>query len=353
MEGVIVFQEALAFDDVLLVPQYSTVESRRNISLKTQIASVGLEIPILSANMTTVTGAEMAAVMSVKGGLGVVHRMQPIQEQANMITDVRFGLLEERTDCQIGFAFGLDDWQERVHSCMNAGANIAFLDVAHADQFRVVEFIIAWYHNPNRWATPLIVGNIATKHAAEYLVNFVPKEARKYFGLKIGIGGGSMCTTRIQTGAGMPTFQSVYEIAQAGVDVTLIADGGIKNSGDIVKALAAGADAVMCGALFAGTAETPGSVIKDNRGQKYKIYRGSASYADKFNRGDPNFIEGEESLVPYKGSVVYVLDQLIDGVRSGFSYVGADTLEKLHARAQFVKITPSGLRESRPHGLTT
>jgi IMP dehydrogenase len=346
------FREVLAFDDVLLVPKRSNIASRNDVDISTELfPGIKLEFPVLSANMATVTGENMAYTMANAEGLGVIHRMQSIENEAQMITNVRRTL--EATSLEdefIGFSFGVqDDWEERVSACVVAGGDIAVLDVAHANHTHVTDIVRSFLEI---WNVPLIVGNIADIDAA-HAVLVAAYFDYKRIALKVGIGGGSMCTTRIVTGCGIPTFQSVYDIHRELPDAKLIADGGIKNSGDIVKALAAGASAVMVGSMLAATSDTPGAVINHADGTSYKLYRGSASYGDKEARGEEiRNIEGVETLVPYKGSTWDVIKRARENIRSGFSYVGARNLAELQARAEFVKITSNGLRESQPHGKT-
>jgi IMP dehydrogenase len=200
---------------------------------------------------------------------------------------------------------------------------------------------------------PLIVGNLATYQAAEYFLKHVASDR---LSLKVGVGGGSVCTTRVRTGCGMPTFQSVLDVVAATretkYNVAVIADGGIRTSGDVVKCLAAGADAVMLGSILAGTDEAPGSVVRTKEGL-FKQYYGSASHrAKKEFFGSSEYVEGAERLVPYKGSVAKVLSHLLDGVRSGFTYCGASSLSELRSTASFVRVSGSGYLEGLPHGLT-
>ena len=341
---------ALSFDDVLLVPQYSHIHSRDDVDLSTNIAGLPLNIPILSANMATVTEADMASALASAGGLGPIHRMCRIDEQAQMVRRARVGGLST------AFSFGIDShWRHRVRACINAGASAAFLDVAHAAQSDVWKVISQYYAED--YSLPLVVGNVATPNEVGLLLYAVPFHKHESIAFKVGVGGGSNCSTRIMTGCGIPTFQSVLDIHKQFPTVSLIADGGIKSSGDIVKALAAGASAVMVGALLAGTEETPGQVIRGNDGELYKIYRGSASYGDKAARGSATeYIEGVERLVKYQGSVDDVLERLLEGVRSGFSYLGASSISKLREsvdgeRVEFVRVTSAGYTESFPHGL--
>ena len=192
----------------------------------------------------------------------------------------------------------------------------------------------------------VIAGNIATRDAAQHIVDVCNKDERSRLVLKVGVGGGSVCTTRIQTGCGIPTFQSVIDTAHFG---TIVADGGLKTSGDIVKALAAGSSAVMLGSLLSGTEETPGEP-RLGPGGLVKPYRGSASSAaKKAFYGKAEYIEGEETTVPYKGDTSVVINSVLEGIRSGLTYCGSRTIEELWENAEFVKITAAGFAESKPH----
>lgn len=343
---------ALSFDDVLLVPQKTDIESRRDVDISTEIAGVKLQIPIISANMSTVTERQTAFEMARLGGLGIIHRMCEIEEQVFMVLETQ-RMIEEVNSrpCgafitgPVGAAIGIgDDWLERATSLIGAGADIICIDVAHAHQTKVKKVVDSFRDKFGSF--PLIVGNVATREAALDLV----AGCQNNIAVKVGIGGGSMCSTRVQTGHGLPTLFSVVDVASAFSSSRIIADGGIKSSGDIVKSLAAGAGAVMIGSLIAGCEETPGRIIK-NKDKKYKVYRGEASFGAKMDYlGHSDFIEGEETLVPYKGKLENVIKNLCDGIKSGFSYSGARNIRELKEKAQFVQITQSGYRESIPHG---
>lgn len=342
---------ALSFDDVLLVPKHNTIRSRSEVDTSVVLLGTKFHIPIIAANMPSICGAEMASAMAGPGGLGIVHRMCSIEEQAQMIRDS--GVLPEGIGAAIGIG---NDWKDRAKACIESGAGIICLDVAHGDQERVIEVAREFL---STFSTPgLIIGNIATAEAAGRFVRGIRPEDHKRVSLKVGVGGGSACTTRVRTGFGIPTLQSVLDVS-AYLDgyssqMQIIADGGIKNSGDINKCFAAGADAVMVGGLLAGTRETPGKVIKDDKtGRLFKVYRGSASYgAKKEYFGEAEYVEGAERLVDYKkDKAVEVLWGLSDGIRSGLTYCGASTLSEFQTKAEFIRITPAGFRESLPHGL--
>ena len=324
---------ALCFDDVLLVPKFFKGESRKDVDISTSISGVNLKLPIISANMPGVTGAEMIELMHSVGGLGILDRMIPFQDQFLILKSLPKNTLK-------GASVGIDGgWYDHAAALIYNGANIICIDVAHAAQKKTKSVIEEFVKNFPGF--PLIVGNYSN-------TKFCPPCG--FYTAKIGIGGGSVCTTRIETGCGLPTLQSILDCD--GVR-DIIADGGIKSSGDIVKSLAAGANAVMIGSLLAGTDEAPGQILKDGRtGQKYKVYRGNASFGTKKESGqEVKHIEGTEALVPYKGSAVDVLSKLEAGIRSGMSYCGALNLRELKNNAEFVKISAAGMRESNPHGV--
>jgi IMP dehydrogenase len=338
------FRKAYSFDDVMLVPHFSRMGSRVEADLSTSIAGVELKIPIVAANMSSVTEDAMAIALGQMGGLGIIHRMSSVAKQKAMVERVH------AAGQQVGFSIGVGpDWRDRMDAC-RPYSSIACLDVAHGHHQRVLELLKCYFEIYRDY--PIIIGQIATARAANMFVEeAIPPQYRSTIAFKTSIGGGSLCTTRIKTGFGIPTLQAILDIAQSVPEgISIIADGGIKDSGDIVKSLAAGACSVMLGSLLAGTDEAPGGIIKA-KDQLYKVYRGSASFGDKALRGEETRnVEGEEALVSYKGSVQRVVGTLLDGVRSGFSYGGAHSIAELQANADFVEITMHGFAESLPHG---
>ena len=328
--------EALAFDDVLLVPQYSEIESRANVNLNQNLDSnIKLKTPIISSPMDTVTGAEMAQAISGLGGLGIIHRYNTIEEQAAMVRKVS-GL--------VGAAIGITgDFEERSTALYDAGARVLCLDVAHGHHVlmeRALKTLKDIYGND----VHLMAGNVATLEGFNDLADWGADSVR------CGIGGGSICTTRIQTGHGLPGLATIFECAQSDRDAKIIIDGGIKNSGDIVKALASGADFVLLGSLLSGTDETPGEVFVGPSGGLLKDYRGMASAAAQNNwRSKVASHEGVVSTVPYKGPVKEVLGELERGIRSGLSYSGANNLKELRHKAVFCKQSDASKYESTPH----
>lgn len=338
---------ALSFDDVLLVPQRSEIESRSQVSLKTQIASgFFLDVPIIATNMDTVTGIKMAIAMSQKGGMALIPRFDAPEIEAEKIS------LIKKDKARVIATVGLrDDFLKRAELCFKAGADGFHLDVAHGHMSKTSEAVIEL---KRKFKLPVIAGVVATFEGACELFE-AGADA-----VKVGVGAGSICTTRIQTGFGVPQITAISDAARAKKKFKnrfIIADQGMKNSGDIVKALACGASAVVCGNLLSGTEETPGEIIEKD-GQFFKEYNGSTSNREKerqtgkFNGHAAHFklhVEGVESLVKYKGPVADVLDSLCAGIRSGLSYAGARTIPELWKNAKFVQITGAGMRESQAH----
>ena len=341
------FQEGITFDDVLMMPAYSEVLPRE-VSLQGRFSrNVSLNIPFASAAMDTVTEAPMAAAMAREGGIGVIHKNMSAQAQAGQVARVRAEGLPVAAGVGI-----TPDVLERVKLLADAGVNAVVLDSAHGHSKGVIDALKAI-----KAAFPgldVVVGNIATAQAARDLI------AAGADGLKVGIGPGSICTTRIVAGVGVPQLTAIAEVASvAGEDIPVIADGGLRYSGDVVKALAAGAHCVMCGSMFAGTDEAPGDIVEVD-GKKMKGYRGMGSIdamqagsADRyFQKGAKKLVpEGVVARVPYKGPVADVLYQLTGGLRSGMGYCGAATLEALH-HARFIKISPATVQENHPHDVT-
>ena len=335
---------ALSYDDVLLIPQYSEIKSRSLVDLTTQLTPhISLRLPILSSNMSTITDEGFAIALAKLGGLGVIPRFRTIEEEADMVKKVKAeGLL-------VGASVGVKEQAiERAEAAVKAGADILVVDVAHGHMLQVIEITKKLKQEFGKKAD-IVAGNVATYEGAADLF----KAGADC--VKVGIGPGSTCITRIETGCGVPQITAVMECARAARQHkgTLICDGGMKNSGDIVKGLAAGASAVMTGHIFAGIKETAGKiVIRD--GKKYKQYNGSTSYIEKLQRAGNKVehIEGVAGIVPYKGELEPLVNQISDNIKSGFSYVGARNLKELWEKAGFVQITSMGLRESGAHDIS-
>ena len=333
--------KGLTYDDVLLVPQYSTVESRKDIDLAQSLDSnIKLNIPIISSPMDTVTETEMACVMSEAAGLGILHRYKPMMQQAEMAFHCH-----KRGVKNIAAAIGVTgDYLTRAEALVNIGkVNILCLDIAHGHHI-LMERALKSLKDIYGKSVHLMAGNIATLEGFNDLADWGADSIR------CGIGGGSICTTRIQTGHGVPGLATIFECAKSDRDAKIIADGGIKNSGDIVKALAAGADFVMLGSLLSGTNEAPGKTFVGLDGGLRKDYRGMASpTAQKNWRGKVASCEGVAASVPYKGSVEKILKELERGIRSGLSYSGAHTIKELRTKAQWVQQTGPSAVESSAH----
>ncbi len=345
-----IVQEGLTFDDVLLVPAWSEVLPRE-VSLKCKFTrNISLELPIVSAAMDTVTEAPMATALAKEGGIGVIHKNMSVEDQAAQVA------LVHGRGLRVAAALGItQDLVERAAALKEAGADAVVLDSAHGHSKGVVKAL-----RKVKAAFPelqVVVGNVATARATRCLID------NGADAVKVGIGPGSICTTRVVAGVGVPQLTAIFDCAKEaeGSGVPVIADGGLRYSGDVVKALAAGADCVMCGSMFAGTEEAPGEIFEDfKNGKKFKIYRGMGSIdameagsRDRyFQTGAMKLVpEGIVGRVPYKGPVGDVIYQLMGGLRSGMGYCGARDLESLR-KASFVRITASGVIENHPHDLT-
>jgi len=334
---------ALTYDDVLLIPQYSDIRSRSEVDISTDLGkNLVLELPIIASPMDTISEAPMAIAMSKHGGAAILHRYSSLVEQHRMLTYAKDTVT--KPPLVIGAAIGITgDYLERSSALVSAGLTFLCVDVAHGHHILMKETLTALRAALGD-RIHIMAGNVATLEAVNDLADWGADSVR------CNIGGGSICSTRTQTGHGMPGLQTVMECAKTDRNVMIIADGGIRNAGDIVKALAAGADAVMCGSLLAGTNETPGKVIEEQDGTRWKKYRGMASKEAQVNwRGRYSSFEGVSSRVPYRGGVKHILSDLERGIRSGLSYSGARSISELHATAQFVQQTTSGLSESHTH----
>ena len=327
------FDEAYSFGDVLLEPQKSDINSRSEIDLSVQLGGKKYDLPIMSSPMDTVTESTMSAVMSEIGGLGIVHRYCSIQEQCAMIS-------VGSKAAAIGVS---EDMMPRAKALHEIGTTVFCIDVAHGHHTLVEKALKSLRDEFGNQVT-LIAGNVATREGYEDLSSWGADAVR------VGIGGGSICSTRIQTGHGIPTFQSILYCASGEGEAKIIADGGLRTAGDIVKAYAAGADFVMLGSMLAGTDEAPGDTFQGKSGKKYKVYRGMASKEAQFDwRGEARSLEGISTTIPYKGSVVNILKDLEQNIRSGLSYSGARNFEEFRRVARFIKQSSSGQSESGTH----
>ena len=344
-------KEALTFDDVLLLPKYSNIlPSNTNIILNLT-KNITLKVPFLTSAMDTVTESKMAIAIANEGGLGIIHRNLSIKKQTNEVLKVKNNKL------LVGAAIGTNEEDlERASSLRSNGVDLIVIDTAHGHSEKVLKTLSKVKKIIKN--IPVCVGNIATGEAARKLYNSGADI------IKVGIGPGSICTTRMVAGIGVPQISAIMDVKQSlkKKKIKIISDGGIKFSGDIAKALAAGADAIMMGSIFAGTEESPGKKFKRN-GKIYKLYRGMGSigamssgsanrYFQKNFKDKSKFVpEGVEGRVEYKGKVSKIIYQLQGGLRSSMGYIGAKNLEEINKKAKFVKITKAGFYESMVHSV--
>ena len=331
---------SLSFDDVLLEPKYSAIESRKEIDVSTDLNGLKLSLPIVSSPMDTVTESEMLRAMDANGGLGIVHRYNDIPAQRSMINNVK---RKPPVSINTGAAIGVSgDYLERAEALIDSGVTVLCLDIAHGHHIlmkNALKTLRSTFGN----SVHLMAGNVATLRGFNDLADWGADSIR------VGIGGGSICSTRIMTGHGIPTFQSILECARSDRDAALVADGGIRTCGDIAKALAAGADAVMLGSMLSGTDESPGEIFRVD-GMPFKTYRGMASKEAQIQwRGHVSSEEGVAFRSPYKGPVGDTLALIKKSLQSSFSYSGVKNLREFQYNSLFTKITQSGMAESKPH----
>ena len=339
-------QMGLTFDDVLLVPRYSEISSRKIPSLKTKITkNFSIDLPVITANMDTITEHEMACTMALMGGIGSLHRFMDTDDQVKQVQLIKKYQKENNLNTPIAASIGVkEEGMKRAEKLIEAGVQIITLDIAHGDSIMMLETLD--YLKLSYPKIDVIAGNVATPDGVKRMID------RGADAVKVGIGPGSMCTTRIITGHGVPQLSAIALAVSVAskFNIPVIADGGLKNSGDIVKALAAGASSVMVGSLVSGTIETPGEV---KSGMKH--YRGMASKAAQVSwRGEmPQGMaaEGESTMIPCKGSVKNIIEELMGGLRSGMTYLGVDNLPAMSEAALFMQMTASGMSESKPHGV--
>ncbi len=345
----------LTYDDVLLLPDASDVVPSE-VDTKTQLTrGIQLDIPLISSAMDTVTESTMAIAMAKAGGIGIIHRNLAIDEQ---VTHVK---LVKGANLLVGAAVGVgDDGFERAQALIEIGVDVIVVDTAHGHHRAVLDAITKIKkHYPDQ---EIIGGNVATRSGAQALIN-AGADA-----VKVGVGPGSICTTRVVAGVGVPQITAIMEAAKAckKADIPLIADGGLQYSGDIAKAIVSGADTVMLGSLLAGCEESPGELVEID-GRKFKTYRGMGSLGAMQSRGskksfskdrymqddvlaeDKLVPEGIEGKVAYRGPVSEVVHQLVGGLRSGMGYAGAEDIAALQKRGRLIQITAAGLQESHPH----
>lgn len=362
------FKKMLTFDDVLLSPRYSDVLPTE-VNLKSKFTkNISLNLPFVSAAMDTVTEHEMAIAMAVNGGIGVIHKNLSPEEQAKEVSFVKNYKFEEQSVSSskdlngkllVAAAVGpAKNMEERVGLLIDAGVDVLVVDTAHGHSKGVIDTIKYIKSNKKYSHIDVIGGNIATSEAAKDLSE-IGVDA-----LKVGIGPGSICTTRIVAGTGVPQLSAIAEVVNEAdkYNVPVIADGGIKFSGDAAKAFAVGAGTIMMGSLLAGTTESPGKIFKGSDGKIYKSYRGMGSLGAMSNGGKERYgqsnvaqekfvPEGVEGKIVYKGDVSNELHQISGGVRSAMGYSGAKNIEIFRNRANLIQITSASLKESHPHDI--
>jgi len=346
-----VIKDSFTFDDVTLVPQYSSVLPSEAVTASKLSDNLNLQIPLMSSAMDTVTESKMAIAISKSGGIGVIHRNLSIEEQVKEVKKVK------KNNCLVGAAIGVSPRDlERAEELFRVNTDLIVIDTAHGHTQKVLNMIKKIKKKlKNR---TLCAGNIATGKAAKFLADSGVDI------VKVGIGPGSICTTRLVAGIGVPQLSAVLDVKKAlkNYKTKIVSDGGIKFSGDLAKAIAAGADAVMIGSLFSGTIESPGKIVK-YKGKLYKKFRGMGSvgamavgsadryYQKKFKNVSKYVPEGVEGMVKFKGTVKKTIHNLVGGLKSSMGYLGAKTIKDLQKKGEFVKITKAGFYESMVHNV--
>ena len=346
-----VIKDSFTFDDVTLVPQYSSVLPSETITVSKLSNNLNLQIPLMSSAMDTVTESKMAIAISKSGGIGVVHRNLSIEKQVIEVQKVK------KSNCLVGAAIGVNPKDlERAEELSKVKTDLIVIDTAHGHTQKVLNMISKIKKKLKNCT--LCAGNIATGKAAKFLADSGVDI------VKVGIGPGSICTTRLVAGIGVPQLSAVLDVKKAlkNYRTKIVSDGGIKFSGDLAKAIAAGADAVMIGSLFSGTMESPGKIIK-YKGKLYKNFRGMGSvgamavgsadrYYQKKSKDVSKYVpEGVEGMVKFKGTVKKIIYNLVGGLKSSMGYLGAKTIKDLQKKGKFVKITKAGFYESMVHNV--
>jgi IMP dehydrogenase len=346
-------RELLTFDDVLIVPKFSHLESRSQVNLSTNIRALQFSLPVISANMDTVTGPRLAQAMIQNGAQACLHRFGTIDQTIQDFLATKG--YENKDPAMVSIGLGPMEL-ERAKALFDVGAHTFVIDVAHGAQISVVKQVKALRELLGRHVN-LVVGNFASGASVETFIHYVGMDVDAF---KVGIGPGSACTTRIKTGVGYPQLSAIMDITRTLIQtgIPVIADGGIKKPGDIAKAIGAGASMVMLGGMLAGTEETPGELVMKGEGgdwnvSKWKKYRGSASlesYQAQGKEAKHRAAEGESFLVPYKGTVADVLQDIEGGLRSAMTYVGARNLDEFKRQCEFVRVSSSTIAENGAHG---
>lgn len=337
-----IYNEALSFDDVIIRPNFSYIKSRKDVDLLSIVNDKVYSLPIISANMDTVTGIHMATAITMSGALACLHRFWSIEENVNAY----------KACPKSWVSIGINEIDmQRADALYKAGAREFIIDVAHGATFPAMETYAQLKRlYPDAF---FVIGNFANYSSFyDFSTNLHNYYNTYVDGVKLGVGGGSHCSTRVVTGCGLPLFQTLYEFNKSNYNGLIIADGGIRSSGDIAKALGAGADLCMLGNMLAATLETPGDIIYED-GKSFKKYRGSASKESYIaqNKNQPYISpEGEVSYLRYKGSVASILNQIEGGLRSSLSYVGANNLKEFKEKVVFQKVSRASYIEGTPHG---
>jgi IMP dehydrogenase len=339
---------AITFSDVLIIPKHSDIRSRKDVKTLQDFQHFKMGIPVFSANMKTITGYKMAIAMSEFGGMGVLHRFCSVVQAQD---DFSYCLRELNTEYNPSRHYGAfvsvgvqESDRVRFDQLYEVGARLFCIDVAHGDHIMVKE-MIEWIHSRGLNDIEIMAGNVATGDGAYNLAEWGADI------IKVGIGPGHACTTRKNTGVGVPQLQAIKdvreELTRQGKKVKIISDGGIESVGDICKALKY-ADAVMLGRFLSGTTETDGPVFQNPRGEFYKVYAGSASGENKNTNGQTtDFVEGIAMEVPFRGHVKYLLRAIKEGIQSACSYVGANNLDEFREKCEFMEISGSSKQESK------
>jgi IMP dehydrogenase len=333
----------ICFDDILMVPQYSEVMSRTAVDLKMPIGGyTWLDFPVIASPMDTVCEKDMAIAIAEAGGIGIIHRFMSAKNQIRMVEEVH-----NYSDLKlpVGAALSSTFIEEHVEKLISAGASMLLIDTANGHSKMAIDATIRLKNLVGN-DVHVMSGNVAT------VEGYIALDIAGADSVRVGIGGGSMCTTRIVSGHGIPTLSSIINVREAkdkfNLNAGIVADGGIRNTGDMVKAFAAGADSVMLGSMLAGTDKSPGSLYF-NGDKKFKAFRGMASKEANKDK-DIAVAEGISTMIPYKGSVKDIIKDIKGGLGSGCSYSGVDFLCNLYQESMYTRVSPLSVKESMPHG---
>ena len=333
----------ICFDDILMVPQYSEVVSRSTVDLKMPIGgNIVLDLPVVASPMDTVCEKDMAIAIAESGGIGIIHRFMSAKNQIRIVEEV---YNYNDLNLPVGAALSSTFIEEHVEKLVSAGASMLLIDTANGHSKMAIDAVVR-LKNIVGDSVHVMAGNVST------IEGYIALDVAGADSVRVGIGGGSMCTTRIVSGHGIPTLSSIINIREAkdkfNLNAGIIADGGIRTSGDIIKAFAAGADAVMLGSMLAGTEEAPGDLYFEGD-KKFKSFRGMASKEANKDK-DIAVAEGISTRIPYKGSVKNVIKDIRGGIGSGCSYSGVDFLHDLYKDSMYIRVSPLSVKESLPHG---